>query len=70
MPAPNLSFNGGYVEAGWNITGEPFRYNVGAAAFQRPKVADPFRIDENGFSPGIGGWISGPTRKLEAGAHT
>jgi phosphate-selective porin OprO/OprP len=56
VPAPNLSFNGGYVEAGWNITGEPFRYNVGAAAFARPKVADPFRIDENGLSPGVGVW--------------
>jgi phosphate-selective porin OprO/OprP len=57
--APNLSFNGGYVEAGWNITGEPFRYNVGAAAFARPKVDDPFRIDENGFSPGVGVWQLG-----------
>ncbi len=56
VPAPGLSFNGGYVEAGWNITGEPFRYNVGAAAFARPKVANPFSIDENGVSPGIGAW--------------
>ena len=56
QPAPGLSFNGGYVEAGWNITGEPFRYNVGSAAFARPKVDDPFRIDENGVSPGIGAW--------------
>jgi phosphate-selective porin OprO/OprP len=56
QPAPDLNFGGGYVEAGWNITGEPFRYNVGAAAFARPKVDDPFRIDENGFSPGVGAW--------------
>jgi len=56
VPAPSLSFNGGYVEAGWNVTGQPFRYNVGAAAFARPKVDDPFIIDENGFSPGIGVW--------------
>jgi len=56
VPAPSLSFNGGYVEAGWNITGEPFRYNVGAAAFARPKVDDPFIINENGISPGIGVW--------------
>ena len=56
QPAPSLSFNGGYVEAGWNITGEPFRYNVGAAAFARPKVDDPFIINENGISPGIGVW--------------
>ena len=56
VPAPGLSFNGGYVEAGWNITGEPFRYNVGSAAFARPKVDDPFIINENGFSPGTGAW--------------
>jgi phosphate-selective porin OprO/OprP len=59
VPAPGLSFNGGYIEAGWNITGEPFRYNVGAAAFARPKVDDPFIINENGFSPGIGAWQLG-----------
>jgi len=59
VPPPKLSLNGGYVEAGWNITGEPFRYNVGAAAFARPKVADPFLIDENGISPGIGVWQLG-----------
>ena len=56
QPAPGLSFNGGYVEAGWNITGQPFRYNVGSAAFARPKVDDPFIINENGVSPGIGVW--------------
>ena len=56
VPAPGLSFNGGYVEAGWNITGEPFRYSVGAAAFARPKVDDPFIINENGVSPGVGAW--------------
>jgi phosphate-selective porin OprO/OprP len=59
QPAPGLNFNGGYVEAGWVITGEPFRYNVGAAAFARPKVADTFIIDENGVSPGIGAWELG-----------
>jgi phosphate-selective porin OprO/OprP len=56
LPAPGLGFNGGYVEAGWNITGQPFRYNVGAAAFARPKVDEPWIIDENGVSPGIGAW--------------
>jgi phosphate-selective porin OprO/OprP len=59
QPAPSLSFNGGYVEAGWNITGQPFRYNVGSAAFARPTVDDPFKIDENGVSPGIGVWQLG-----------
>jgi phosphate-selective porin OprO and OprP len=58
-PAPGLGFNGGYVEAGWVITGEPFRYNVGAAAFARPKVNDPFVINEDGVSPGSGAWEVG-----------
>jgi phosphate-selective porin OprO/OprP len=56
QPAPNLSFNGGYVEAGWVITGEPIRYNVGAAAFARPKVDDPFIIKDNSFETGVGAW--------------
>jgi phosphate-selective porin OprO/OprP len=51
-PAPDLGFNGGYVEAGWNITGEPFRYSVGSAAFHRPEVDNPFTLDERG----IGVW--------------
>lgn len=52
-PAPELGFNGGHVEAGWVITGEPFRYSVGSAAFARPKVDRPFTIDERG----IGAWL-------------
>jgi phosphate-selective porin OprO and OprP len=52
VPSPDLSFNGGYVEVGWNVTGEPFRYSVGNAAFARPKVDRPFTIDERG----IGAW--------------
>lgn len=59
VPAPGLDLNGGYVEAGWNITEEPFRYNVGSAAFARPKVDDPFIVNENGISPGIGAWQLG-----------
>ena len=51
-PAPDLNFNGGYVEAGWVVTGEPIRYAVGSAAFARPKVDNPFTIDERG----IGAW--------------
>jgi phosphate-selective porin len=52
VPAPDLGFNGGYVEAGWNITREPFRCRVGSAAFARPKIDSPFTIDERG----IGAW--------------
>ena len=59
VPAPGLTFNGGYVEAGWNITGQPFIYNVGSAAFARPKVDDPFIVNENGISPDIGVWQLG-----------
>ena len=59
QPAPGLNFNGGYVEAGWVITGEPIRYNVGAAAFARPKVADPFWVLGDGFAAGPGAWELG-----------
>ena len=48
----SLGFNGGYVEAGWVITGEPIRYSTGDAAFVRPKVAEPWTLD----GPGIGAW--------------
>ena len=50
-PSPVLGFNGGYVEGGWVITGEPIRYSVGSAAFARPKVDNPFTL-----SGGIGAW--------------
>jgi phosphate-selective porin OprO and OprP len=50
-PNPVLGFNGGYVEGGWVITGEPIIYNVGAAAFARPKVAEPFSL-----GGGTGAW--------------
>jgi phosphate-selective porin OprO/OprP len=56
QPAPGLNFNGGYVEAGWVITGEPIRYNVGAAAWARPKVDDPFIIKDASIETGIGAW--------------
>src|SRR5262249_14593962 len=59
QPAPGLNFNGGYVEGGWVITGEPIRYNIGSAAFARPKVASPFGFTENGFETGPGAWELG-----------
>jgi phosphate-selective porin OprO/OprP len=52
---PSLAFNGGYVEGGWVITGEPIRYSVGDAAFARPKVDQPWTLD----GPGIGAWELG-----------
>jgi Phosphate-selective porin O and P len=47
--SPVLGFNGGYVEAGWVLTGEPIQYNAGAAAFARPKVAEPFTLNGGGL---------------------
>ena len=41
------------------MTGEPIRYNVGSAAFARPKVNDPFTITENGIEAGKGAWELG-----------
>jgi len=59
QPAPHLNFHGGYVEGGWVLTGEPIRYNTGAAAFARPKVASPFGLTDEGFETGIGAWEIG-----------
>jgi phosphate-selective porin OprO and OprP len=57
--APHLDFHGGYVEGGWVLTGEPIRYNTGAAAFARPKVASPFGLTEDGWETGPGAWEIG-----------
>jgi phosphate-selective porin OprO/OprP len=59
LPTPHLNFHGGYVEGGWVITGEPIRYSTGAAAFARPKVANPFEITEDGIAWGPGAWELG-----------
>jgi phosphate-selective porin OprO and OprP len=50
-PSPQLGFDGGYVEGGWVITGEPIRYSPGDAAFARPEVPSPFKL-----GGGIGAW--------------
>src|SRR5271170_5978105 len=50
-PNPVLGFNGGYVEGGWVITGEPIQYSAASAAFARPRVADPFS-----WGGGLGAW--------------
>jgi len=39
---PDLSFQGGYVEASWVLTGETRGYNTTSAAFTRPNPARPF----------------------------
>jgi phosphate-selective porin OprO/OprP len=51
-PSPRLGFNGGYVEGGWVMTGEPIPYDVTRAAWARPKVDHPFSLADGG----IGAW--------------
>jgi phosphate-selective porin OprO/OprP len=50
--SPRLGFNGGYVEGGWVITGEPIPYDITRAAWSRPKVDHPFSLADGG----IGAW--------------
>jgi phosphate-selective porin OprO and OprP len=52
MPAPRLGFNGGYVEGGWVMTGEPIPYSVDRASWGRPRVDHPFSVGGGG----IGAW--------------
>jgi phosphate-selective porin OprO and OprP len=52
VPSPRLGFNGGYVEGGWVITGEPIPYDITRAAWARPKVDHPFSLEDGG----IGAW--------------
>jgi phosphate-selective porin OprO/OprP len=52
LPSPRLGFNGGYVDAGWVITGEPIPYDITRAAWSRPKVDHPFSLADGG----IGAW--------------
>jgi phosphate-selective porin OprO/OprP len=59
QPAPTLNFHGGYVEGGWVVTGEPINYSTSAAAFARPKPANPFGLTEDGFEIGPGAWELG-----------
>jgi phosphate-selective porin OprO/OprP len=55
VPAPGLGFNGGYVEGGWVITGEPIPYDIARAAWARPKVDHPLSLQDGG----IGAWELG-----------
>ena len=52
VPSPRLGFNGGYVDAGWVMTGEPIPYDITRAAWARPKVDHPFSLEDGG----IGAW--------------
>jgi phosphate-selective porin OprO/OprP len=48
-PTPGLSFNGGYVEASWVLTGEPRSYSASGAAFGSPHPKSPFSLKEGGI---------------------
>jgi phosphate-selective porin OprO and OprP len=52
LPSPTLGFNGGYVDVGWVITGEPIPYDITRAAWARPKPDHPFSLKDGG----IGAW--------------
>jgi phosphate-selective porin OprO/OprP len=45
-PIPNLTFNGGYVEGSWVITGETRKYDPASAAFQRPVPVQNFSVKD------------------------
>ena len=48
-PRPDLTFEGGYVEGSWVITGEPRRYSTSSSAFGRPSPAHPFDFAGGGW---------------------
>jgi hypothetical protein len=52
VPSPRLGFNGGYVEGGWVITGEPIPNSADRASWGRPRVDHPFSVGGGG----IGAW--------------
>lgn len=65
-PAPRLGFNGGYVEGGWVLTGEPIPYDSERAAWGRPKVEHPFSLADGG----IGAWeIAARYSTLDLNSH-
>ena len=44
-PSPNLTFQGGYIEGSWVITGESHPYLTGAASYGRPSPEHPFSLE-------------------------
>jgi phosphate-selective porin OprO/OprP len=47
--APGLTFDGGYVEGSWVISGERRPYLPARSAFGSPTPAHPFALDGSGF---------------------
>jgi phosphate-selective porin OprO/OprP len=46
---PSLSFNGGYAQASWAITGESRPYLTGSAAYTNIVPANPFSLNGGGW---------------------
>jgi phosphate-selective porin OprO/OprP len=47
VTGPTLHFNGGYIEAGWTLTGETRTYNAAAAAYNIIVPAHPWSLKSN-----------------------
>jgi len=47
VTGPTLHFDGGYIEAGWTITGETRTYNSAAAAYNGIVPAHPWSLKSN-----------------------
>ena len=76
-PAANPTFDGGYVQAGWFLTGESRRYNMATGSFQMPRPFVPVSWDPFGYGawevavrysradldyrPGDSGELAGPS---------
>lgn len=48
-PSPSLTFDGGYAEGSWVITGESRPYVTSSAAYARPTPAHPFSLSDGGW---------------------
>jgi phosphate-selective porin OprO and OprP len=48
-PSPNLTFQGGYIEGSWVITGESHPYLTNAASYGRPSPEHPFSLKTGGW---------------------
>jgi phosphate-selective porin OprO/OprP len=49
VATPSVKFTGGYVQAGWVLTGETHTYNSGSAAYNGVVPANPFSLAGGGW---------------------
>jgi phosphate-selective porin OprO and OprP len=49
VPLPSLKFQGGYVQAGYVLTGESRKYTAGAASYGGVMPANPFSLSGGGW---------------------